>query len=110
MIGRRDTKSPSRSASSRRPGALPVIAAVLLPCGVAGYLLGGLMDGRMAPSLHAARDCRIKGNVGFATGERIYHVPGQADYDRTKVSPGYGERWFCSEAEARRSGWRRAAN
>lgn len=52
-------------------------------------------------------DCRIKGNIS-ASGERIYHMPGQAFYDRTGISATKGERWFCSEAQARASGWRRA--
>lgn len=52
--------------------------------------------------------CNIKGNISIDTGERIYHVPGQEHYWETKISPEYGERWFCSEAEARGAGWRRA--
>jgi len=51
--------------------------------------------------------CTIKGNIS-AKGERIYHVPGQENYDQTVVSPSKGERWFCSEEEARVAGWRRA--
>jgi endonuclease YncB( thermonuclease family) len=51
--------------------------------------------------------CRIKGNVS-SRGERIYHVPGQRYYDATRISPSQGERWFCSEAEARAAGWRRS--
>ncbi|MFC6759221.1 hypothetical protein ACFQFQ_06480 [Sulfitobacter porphyrae] len=52
-------------------------------------------------------DCRIKGNIN-AAGDRIYHMPGQAFYDRTGIRPEQGERWFCSEAQARASGWRPA--
>ncbi len=52
--------------------------------------------------------CRIKGNVSINSGERIYHVPGQLFYEETKISQQYGERWFCSEADARAAGWRRA--
>ncbi|MBW9116521.1 hypothetical protein JNB88_23065 [Rhizobium cauense] len=52
--------------------------------------------------------CNIKGNVSINSGERIYHVPGQYYYAATKISPQYGERWFCSEAEARAAGWRKA--
>ena len=52
-------------------------------------------------------DCRIKGNVS-RSGERIYHVPGAQHYERTRISPGKGERWFCSEREARAAGWRKA--
>ena len=51
--------------------------------------------------------CAIKGNVS-SSGERIYHVPGQRHYDATRISEPKGERWFCSEAEARAAGWRRA--
>lgn len=50
----------------------------------------------------------IKGNVSFDDGERIYHVPGQEYYDETKINPRYGERWFCTEAEARAAGWRKS--
>ncbi len=52
--------------------------------------------------------CNIKGNISINTRERIYHVPGQEHYDETIISPQYGERWFCSEAEARAAGWRKA--
>jgi hypothetical protein len=52
--------------------------------------------------------CDIKGNISGHTGERIYHVPGQRYYGDTVVNPLFGERWFCSEAEARAAGWRRS--
>lgn len=52
-------------------------------------------------------DCRIKGNIS-ADGERIYHVPGQKYYDRTTINRMSGERWFCSERDARSAGWRRS--
>ena len=51
--------------------------------------------------------CDIKGNIS-RTGERIYHMPGQKYYARTRVSTGKGERWFCSEQEAQAAGWRRS--
>ena len=52
-------------------------------------------------------ECRIKGNVN-RKGTRIYHVPGGASYARTRIDTAKGERWFCTEAEARAAGWRRA--
>jgi hypothetical protein len=52
--------------------------------------------------------CDIKGNVSLTSGERIYHVPGQKRYGETRIDPKFGERWFCSEAEAREAGWRKA--
>ena len=59
-----------------------------------------------SPSRSAA--CTIKGNISVDSGERIYHLPGQKYYNSTIIRPEYGERWFCSEAEARAAGWRRA--
>lgn len=53
----------------------------------------------------AAGECRIKGNIN-RKGERIYHLPGARDYDRTVIDAGSGERMFCSENEARAAGWR----
>ncbi|MCB1342748.1 MAG: thermonuclease family protein [Pseudooceanicola sp.] len=60
-----------------------------------------------AQPVQAVGDCPIKGNIS-SKGERIFHLPGQEHYDRTRISPGKGERWFCSESEARAAGWRRA--
>jgi endonuclease YncB( thermonuclease family) len=51
-----------------------------------------------------APSCNIKGNINDE-GERIYHLPGSRWYDNTQISRP-GERWFCSEEEARREGWR----
>ena len=52
----------------------------------------------------AAGPCLIKGNI--SENGRIYHVPGSRWYDRTRIDTGAGERWFCSEGEARAAGWR----
>ena len=65
---------------------------------------------RDAPRV-SARDrggCNIKGNISHNSGKRIYHMPGDRDYERTRISTSRGERYFCSEAEARAAGWRRA--
>lgn len=58
-------------------------------------------------SLLGSTGCKIKGNIS-SKGERIYHLPGQENYDRTRISERKGERWFCTEAEATAAGWRRA--
>lgn len=52
------------------------------------------------------QNCAIKGNI--SSGGRIYHRPGQENYDRTRINPANGERWFCSAAEAEAAGWRAA--
>lgn len=51
--------------------------------------------------------CAIKGNIS-SKGARIFHVPGQNDYGKTRINPGKGERWFCTAEEARAAGWRAA--
>lgn len=59
-----------------------------------------------APRQQAPRDgCDIKGNVN-GEGERIYHTPASAAYRDTEIDEEKGERWFCTEAEARSAGWR----
>ena len=53
----------------------------------------------------APTQCVIKGNIAD-DGERIYHLPGQRYYDVTRISESKGERWFCTERQARDAGWR----
>jgi cold shock CspA family protein len=64
-------------------------------------------DSRSAPAI-AQANCRIKGNISVQTGQRFYHLPGMRDYDSTTIRPEDGERWFCTEEEARSKGWSRA--
>ena len=80
-----------RDQGKARPGSVPV-APVPLVDGGAGV----------------DRDkCRIKGNIN-AQGQKIYHLPGGTNYERTRINEATGERWFCSEDEARAAGWRAA--
>lgn len=53
--------------------------------------------------------CDIKGNIN-SKGDKIYHVPGSRDYDKTEIDESKGERWFCSVAEAEAAGWRAPLN
>jgi endonuclease YncB( thermonuclease family) len=59
-----------------------------------------------APTPQPDTACPIKGNI--SSSGRIYHLPGQEDYDATRIDTRRGERWFCSEDEAIAAGWRRA--
>lgn len=52
--------------------------------------------------------CVIKGNISFSTGEKIYHMPGQEYYDKTLIDESRGEKWFCTEDEAQKAGWRKS--
>ena len=46
--------------------------------------------------------CLIKGNI--SNSGKIYHMPGSKWYSKTKINESKGERWFCSEAEAKAAG------
>lgn len=63
----------------------------------------GVQQVQAAPAGKTA--CLIKGNVN-TKGEKIYHLPGGAMYAKTAIDTSAGERWFCSEAEAKAAGWR----
>ena len=52
------------------------------------------------------QSCAIKGNI--SDNGRIYHSPGDENYNRTRIDTSRGERWFCSVAEAQAAGWRAA--
>jgi endonuclease YncB( thermonuclease family) len=52
-------------------------------------------------------ECNIKGNIS-SKGVKIYHVPGAPYYANTIISENKGERWFCSEQEAKQAGWRKS--
>lgn len=58
-----------------------------------------------APSASRRDGCYIKGNIN-GDGERIYHVPDSSSYGSTEIDESRGERWFCTEREARAAGWR----
>lgn len=52
----------------------------------------------------APGNCPIKGNI--TSGGRIYHMPWSPWYDKVRIEPDKGERWFCNETEAVAAGWR----
>lgn len=49
----------------------------------------------------------IKGNIS-SSGEKIYHMPGMRDYNKTKIDTSKGEKWFKTEQEALDAGFRKA--
>lgn len=59
-------------------------------------------QGRIPPD----RTCAIKGNI--SKSGKIFHMPGQRDYERTGINLSKGEQWFCTAAQARAAGWRKA--
>ncbi len=112
---RRPRRGPFTARSRRRRsgsvGKSLVLSVILSASAVAAavlYLEGGFFANTLVPAAKSVlSSCAIKGNIS-RSGERIYHVPGGTWYDRTKINPLKGERWFCSEAEAIATGWRKA--
>jgi phosphatidylserine/phosphatidylglycerophosphate/cardiolipin synthase-like enzyme len=78
------------------------------PVPKSGNLLAGRETTKVKAATTSAPACAIKGNVS-GKGERIYHLPGSRHYARVAMN-GPGERWFCSEPEAKAAGWRPAAS
>jgi endonuclease YncB( thermonuclease family) len=60
---------------------------------------------RLEPA-SASERCRIKGDIP-AGGRRTYHVPGEEGYEAVEIDAARRERWFCTEMEAIRAGWRK---
>ncbi|WP_425493305.1 hypothetical protein [Microvirga zambiensis] len=88
---------PSNNQRKRARSWVPVI--------LGGFFLAGVISVGLGPQLSG---CTIKGNISVNTGERIYHVLGQEFYSETRIDLLKGERWFCSEDEARKAGWRKS--
>jgi hypothetical protein len=64
--------------------------------------IGGSVQAQPRPG-----NCLVKGNI--SSSGRIYHLPGSESYADTQINESKGERWFCTEAEARAAGWRPAS-
>ncbi len=58
----------------------------------------------------AAQKCLIKGNVSRSKGivTKIYHLPDTRYYKSTKIVAKEGDKWFCSEKDAKKAGFRKA--
>lgn len=76
---------------------LPISNSVVTPQGLVSQ----------QQSTQARAECLIKGNIN-RRGEKIFHMPGSKWYGRTQIDERSGERWFCSQAEAEKAGWRSA--
>lgn len=91
---------------------IPFTAQLAIAGGLGAAAIAGLSGAggtiNVANIIPSSTSCEVKGNVSIGSGERIYHVPGQRYYEETVIRPEYGERWFCSEQEARQAGWRKS--
>jgi hypothetical protein len=50
----------------------------------------------------------VKCNISMRDGEKIYHLPFDQQYDRTKIIPAKGEKYVYTVSEAENAGFRRA--
>lgn len=87
-----------------------LLIPALLVGGAVGYVASEQrqIQSLLAPStpvLDQRASCDIKGNIS-KSGEYIYHLPGDEYYAQTRIDESRGERWFCSESDARAAGWR----
>lgn len=64
-------------------------------------------SGLQVAAMAMPKSCSIKGNI--SSHGHIYHLPDSPWYGSVKIDESRGERWFCSEDEARAAGWRPAA-
>lgn len=51
-----------------------------------------------------SEDCMIKGNA--RAGEKYYYLPSCSQYDQVLVDRAFGDSWFCTEAEAKKAGFK----
>ena len=47
----------------------------------------------------------IKGIIDRKTGAKHYYMPGHQTYNENIIDNSKGDRWFCTESEARAMGW-----
>lgn len=53
--------------------------------------------------------CNIKGNLDKNSTKKLYYLPNCAQYNFTIVEKDLGENWFCTEIEAQKAGFTKAA-
>jgi micrococcal nuclease len=54
-------------------------------------------------------ECNIKGNIDKNTYQKFYHLPGCKHYNEVVIEKDIGERYFCSEEEAQKAGFKKAS-
>jgi hypothetical protein len=104
------TPSPRPLVGATVPAArqfLPFVAAsaavqagVLTPAPTLAPAAQGCPEGCSLPP----PGCLIKAQISVS-GEKAYQLPGWKHYAETVVDPRFGDRWFCSTAEAVANGW-----
>jgi endonuclease YncB( thermonuclease family) len=68
--------------------------------------LKGIWSSRCNP----LSDCRIKGSFNSADNLYEYHLPDCPDYQNIEVNFSNGDRWFCSEVEAKKAKFNKSSD
>ncbi len=100
--GQFQVPSEWRKANKRSEGGPVQGAVAFAPPPAASAGPGG------DPVPNCANGPAIKGNIN-ASGEKIFHVKGGRYYDSVRIDLKDGERFFCTETEAKTAGWRPSA-
>lgn len=104
--------APQPSATKRKYRKSNLLKTVISTVILAAIALFAMQFSRShSPSLIRSitqPGCAIKGNISIETENKLYHLPGMEDYESTTIDPARGEKWFCTESEAIKDGWRRA--
>ena len=85
----------------------PSVPSPRVPVDVAAVTVQAL-DIQVEEGVPLADYPRIKCNIARRTGERIYHLPFDQQYDSTVIEPARGECFIATTAEAEALGFRRA--
>ena len=58
-----------------------------------------------------SKTCVIKGNLRIpGNGNKTYHFPGCGNYNQTLIELYKGDKWFCTEAQAKKEGFIKGAD
>lgn len=52
-----------------------------------------------------SKNCTIKGNIDQDTGEKLYHLTNCRHYNQIVLDTDLGEKFFCTETEAKKAGF-----
>ncbi|MDO6615653.1 MULTISPECIES: thermonuclease family protein [Pacificibacter] len=96
----------SHEAQARRVAAGMWRSGVQAPSDYRSDKRAATQARQAAAEVPSPEGCAIKGNI--SKSGRLYHLPGSRWYDGTRINEGQGERWFCSENDAKAAGWRAA--
>lgn len=104
----KDTRSPEVAAATQTARAEANILPTVTPNPPAPTLEPEVLPTEeVGETTPVPPEALIKGNIS-SSGEKIYHVPGQANYNNVKIDESKGEAWFVTEEEAQAAGFRKA--